>query len=451
MKHLLSSDARSKILAGVESVASVVAPTLGPRGKYAVLRADTPIITNDGATISSHLKLEDPFEAVGAEVVKGVARNVALIVGDGTTTATILTASLLRLGVESKKHTNDVVKELSASALTVVGEIQKSSRPVKDDELIAIGSRACRSKDMGETIANLINEVGPDSHIFIETSKELSGEVVKGSVFASKPTINQGDIPLPSEPLRDISVLCFDHLFTELGRVVPLIEEMIELGKKELLVICEGIDGEALRGAISNHSRGSFTIHAYKVENIKEASIVFGARFFQAHETGNPGLDDLGGAERVAIAKDRLVVIKPRGSVAKAIASLKGEGQPEEIIKRRTAQLSGHIGFLTLLSYGETDLEDKKLRADDGIRACQAALRGGVVDGGGVAYTNAADSCNSDIMSESLKSIQKTINENAGEEVPTNGVVDPTLVITTALIHSTTAACQLLSVESILL
>lgn len=450
-KFLLHEEARQKLLSGASTVASVVAPTLGPKGHFVVLGGERPIITNDGATIASHLKLDDEFESIGAEVVKNVAKSVATVVGDGTTTATLLTAEILRLGLESGIHANDLSKELSQAALEIVGKLQESSRPATREEVIEVGKRACKDEQLGTAIAELIYQVGSDSHVFIETGTHTKGEAVQGSVFASKYLANRGDVPLPIEPLKDIPVLCLDHLFTDFQRVVPLVEEMIEHGQKQMIVLCEGLDGEALRATVSNHSRGSFTMYPVKVENVKEAAIVFGARLFFAYDHGNPSRKELGQAGKVFLAPDRMIVVDPQGSTEKAIESLKGEGLPTEIVTRRKAQLSGHIGILTLSSFGDTELDDKKIRSDDGIRACQAAIKGGVVEGGGSAFITASEDCSSEMMKQAVSVIQKTINDNAGKKIPTNGVVDPTLVLITALVHSTTAACQLLSSEAVLL
>lgn len=451
MKYQKHDTARASLLAGAEKVASVVAPTLGPKGHYVVLGGEKPIITNDGATIAAHLKIEDPFEAVGAEVVRGVAKNVATIVGDGTTTATLLTAEMLKLGLASGRHANDLSKELSAAALETVGKLQEVSRPVTPSELVDVGKRACKDEQLGSTIAELINKIGPDSHVFVESGMHTSGEVMQGSVFSAKYLLNRGDVPIPLKAIENVHVLAFDHLFTDFQRIIPIIEELIERGEKKMIVICEGIDGEALRSAVSNHARGSFTVYPVKVENTKEAAIVFGARLFLAHETGNPNKDELGFASKVLLTTERMIVVDPKGSPEKAIESLKGEGLVKEIVDRRSAQLSGHIGVLTISSFGETELDDKRIRSDDGIRACQAALRGGVVQGGGSAYIEAIKDCKSEIMKSVVSVIQKTIDDNAGNHVPSDGIVDPTLVLITALVHSTTAACQLLSSEAILL
>ena len=451
MNYQLDTLARESLLAGAQQVAAVVAPTLGPKGHFVVLGGEKPLVTNDGATIASHLKLEDKFEAIGAEIVKNVAKNVATIVGDGTTTATILTAELLKLGMETKKHSTELEKELSQAALEIVGKLQEVSRPVTQSELTEVGKRACKNEQLGSTIAELIYKVGADSHIFIETGVHTTGQVVNGSVFSAKYLVNTGDVPLPKDPVTNVPVLCLDHLFTDFTRVIPVIEELIAGGTKQLLVICEGIDGDALRSTVANHSRGAFTVYPVKVENTKEAALVFGARLFQAHETTNPNKKELGFAGKVLVSHERLIVVEPGGSVERALVSLNGEGLPQDMVARRTAQLSGHIGLLTLSSFGEVELEDKRIRSDDGIRACQAALRGGVVEGGGAAYVAAAKSCSSDLMKQAVAVIKETIDKNANAKVPTKGVVDPTLVLVTALVHSTTAACQLLSAEAVLL
>lgn len=451
MKHLLHEEARQKLLSGAQTVASVVAPTLGPKGHFVVLGGERPIITNDGATIASHLKLDDEFESIGAEFVKGVARSVATIVGDGTTTATLLTAKILQLGLESKVHANDLSKELSQATLEIIGKLQESSRPATREEVIEVGKRACKDEQLGSAIAELIYAVGADSHVFIETGVHTKGEAVQGSVFASKYLANRGDVPIPKEPLKDIPVLCLDYLFTDFSKVIPLVEEMIEAGERKMIVLCEGLDGEALRSTVSNHTRGAFSIYPVKVENVKEAAIVLGARLFFAYEYVNPNRKELGQAGKIFLAPDRMIVVDPAGSTEKAVESLKGEGLPVDIVTRRMAQLSGHIGILTISSFGDTELDDKKIRSDDGIRACQAAIRGGVVEGGGSAYITSAKGCSSEIIKEAVATIQKTIDENAGKHVPTKGVVDPTLVLITALAHSTTAACQLLSSEAVLL
>ena len=451
MKYVLHEDARQKLLSGVSQVATVVAPTLGPKGHYVVLGGERPIITNDGATIASHLKLEDEFESIGAEIVKGVARNVATIVGDGTTTATLLTAEILRLGLASGVHANDLSKELSRATLEIVGKLQESSRPATREEVIEVGKRACKDEQLGTAIAELIYSIGADSHVFIETGTHTKSEAVQGSVFPAKYLANRGDVPIPTKPLKNVPVLCLDYLFTDFSKVIPLVEEMIEKGEREMVVVCEGIDGEALRAIVSNHTRGAFTIYPVKVENAKETAIVLGARLFFAYEYVNPNRKELGGAGKIFLAPDRMIVVDPMGSTEKAIESLKGEGLTTEMVTRRQAQLSGHIGVLTISSFGDTELDDKKIRSDDGIRACQAAIRGGVVEGGGSAFITASQDCSSDIIKEAVAVIRDTIDKNAGMSVPTKGVVDPTLVLITALVHATTASCQLLSSEAVLL
>lgn len=438
MNHVLGAQARKKLLKGVKLVASVVSPTLGPKGRYVVLGGQKPIFTNDGATIAHHLKVEDPLESVGAELVKEVAVDVARAVGDGTTTATILTYELFKRALESDSHSTDIVRELASSCLDVVQKLEAQARPATTEELLAIGSRACKDKVLGQKIAELIHTLGPDSHIFVEEGTE--SEVVEGSVFPARYLGTQ--IPLPKR--SEMPVLCLDYQFTDMGSVLSLIEDLIEQNRKELLVVATGFDGEALQISVENHNRGAFSVYVYTVESVKDIALTVGAKVLQpSHQ---PNEDDIGNAV-VVLSQERVVVLGGDGQ--KAIDSLKLDNLPPEIVTRRQAQLSGHVGFLRLSGNSSTEIQDKKIRADDGIRACQATLRGGVVQGGGVAYTKAIK--DKSIMSDAIGSIQRIINQNAGVEVPTEGVVDPLLVLTTALSYATTAACHLIVSEAILL
>lgn len=449
MSYLTRSEARDRLLAGVQRVAEVVSPTLGPKGHFVVLGGEKPIVTNDGATIAQHLKIEDPYERIGAEIVKQVALNVAKTVGDGTTTATILTSEILQRGLESEEHSGDVTKDVALATVVAIDAIKKEARPATKQELIEIGQRACKNKVLGEKIASLIYSIGADSHVFIKEGLKTDVEVVQGSVFQVRPLINTADVPIPTEASR-LKILCLDYLFTDITRIIPVIEQLIETGVRELVVVCEGIDGEALRTTLANHSRNSFSLYAIKAEDIKGISTVAGARLIQVSDSGNPSQEDLGEAT-VIFSQDRIALVNPKGDISRAISLIENSELDQENKNRQIAQISGHVGFLTIEAIGETDLQDKKIRSDDGIRACQATLRGGVVDGGGMAYERASKIVESKIMSDSLLSIKKTIDENAGYEVPTDGVVDPTLVLTTALMHATTAACQLINSEAVLL
>ncbi|MDD5769575.1 MAG: chaperonin GroEL [Candidatus Gracilibacteria bacterium] len=461
---------RAKMFAGIETVAKTVVLTMGPKGRNVVLDKGygAPQVTNDGVTIAREIELEDKFENMGAELVKEAASKTNDIAGDGTTTATLLTYGLakeglreIRTGINAielkngmKKAGNEVIKELS-----------KNSKEITTTQEIAqVASLSAQDSEVGEIIAKAMEKVGNDGVITVEDGQTfgLELEVTEGMEFdqgyISPYMITSGEKMLAE--FRDAQILITDIKISSMKDLLPLLEQSLGEGRKDLVIIAEDIDGEALTTIILNKLKGVLNILGIKApgfgdkkkEMLKDIAILTGANVITSElgmKLENATLDDLGHAKNVISEKGKTTIIGGAGDKSEIntrVGELKSAIEntdskyDKEKLAERLAKLAGGVAVIKVGAASEVEMKEKKLRIEDALNATRAAVEEGVVAGGGVALLKASkvleniDFGNTDqnigarIVKNSLSYPVKQIVENAGKEssVITNEILKNT-------------------------
>ncbi len=415
------SEARQKIIAGVNALSDAVRITLGPKGRNVVIdkKYGAPMITNDGVTIAKEIDLKDPFENMGAQLVKEVATKTNDVAGDGTTTATILAAAMIGEGYKNvtaganpmhlKKGIDLAVKKVCEHLDAVKTEIGDSK-----EKIAQVATISSQDDEVGKLIANMMEMVGQDGVITVEESQSmgLEMEVVKGMHF------DNGYISayMVTDPARmeavyeDVKILITDKKLTSIQEILPLIEKMVQAGRKELVVIGEDVEGEALATFVLNKLRGVFSVLAIKApaygdrrkEMLRDIAALTGGKVI-TEELGlkleNAEIADLGEARKVIAEKDKTVIVDGKGKkkdVESRIAEIEvllekttSDFDKEKLIERR-AKLTGGVGVIKVGAATETELKEKKHRIEDAVSATKAAVSEGIVPGGGVALLEGA-------------------------------------------------------------
>jgi chaperonin GroEL len=451
-----NTDARDRMLRGVNVLADAVKATLGPKGRNVVIDKSfgAPRITKDGVTVAKEIELSDKFENMGAQMVKEVAQRTNDEAGDGTTTATVLAQAIIREGmkaVAAGMNPMDLKRGVDKATAKVVEHIKASSRPVKDsDEVAQVGSIAANGEaEIGRFIADAMQKVGNEGVITVEENKGMATEVevVEGMQF-DRGYLSPYFITNPDKmvaELEDAFLLIHEKKLSSLQPMVPLLEQVIQ-SQKPLLIIAEDVEGEALATLVVNKLRGGLKVAAVKAPGfgdrrkamLQDIAILTGGQVISEDlgmKLENVGLDMLGTAKRVLIKKDDTTIIDGAGEKAEIEARVTQIRQQveettsdydKEKLQERLAKLAGGVAVIRVGGMTEIEVKERKDRVDDALNATRAAVQEGIVVGGGVALVQAAKMLegltgeNSDqtagiaIVRRALESPLRQIAENAG-------------------------------------
>ena len=518
-KNIIFDDkARQALKKGVDKLAQAVKITLGPKGSNVILDRGfgSPLITNDGVTIAKEIELEDKVENLGAEVLKQAAEKTNDIAGDGTTTAVVLAWSIITAGLKNVTAGADALsikRGIDKAVKVVIKELKSISQKVEShDEIANVGSISSGDKEIGNMIADIFDEVGKNGVITVEESKTLglSKEVVKGLQF------NKGyispymitDSEKMESILEDPYVIITDKKITIIQEILPLLDKIVQSGKKDLLIIADDLSGEALATLILNKLRGTFNVVAVKTpgfgdnkkELMEDIAIITGSKII-SEEIGlkldKTELDDLGHARRIVINKDNTTIVDGGGdaeNIKNRMKQIKNQLEntdsdfDKEKLEERLAKLSGGIAVIKVGAATEVEQKEKQHRVEDAVRATKAALEEGVVPGGGIALLRSSKTLDNiqtdnedekigvDIILRSLEEPIRQIAENAGrsgevvlEEAKKRqdnegfdvtkgefidmfkaGIVDPTKVTRSALENAASVASMLLTTKVVI-
>ncbi|MBD0864656.1 MAG: chaperonin GroEL [Rhodobacteraceae bacterium] len=450
------TDARTRMLNGVNILADAVKVTLGPKGRNVVLDKSfgAPRITKDGVTVAKEIELENKFENMGAQMVKEVAQRTNDEAGDGTTTATLLAQSIVKEGLKSVAagmNPMDLKRGIDLATSKVVKAIKSASREVKDsDEIAQVGTVSANGEtEIGQQIADAMQKVGNEGVITVEENKglETETEVVEGMQFDRgylSPYFVTNSDKMTAE-LEDCLILLHEKKLSSLQPMVPLLESVIQ-SSKPLLIIAEDVEGEALATLVVNKLRGGLKIAAVKAPGfgdrrkamLQDIAILTGAQVISEDlgmKLENVTIDMLGTAKKVSITKDETTVVDGAGEKAEIKARVEQiRGQIEETssdydrekLQERVAKLAGGVAVIRVGGMTEVEVKERKDRVDDALNATRAAVQEGVVVGGGVALVQggkALDGLSGDnkdqdagiaIVRKAIESPLRQIAENAG-------------------------------------
>lgn len=509
-----SDDARQQLFAGVQKLADAVRITMGPKGRNVVLdkQYGGPTITNDGVTIAKEVELSDKYENMGAQLVKEVATKTNDVAGDGTTTATVLAHALIAEGLRNvTAGANPMVLKngIDHGVKLVVEELGRIAKQISTKEEIAqVATISAQDENVGQLIAEIMEAVGKDGVITVEESNTmgLEKEVVEGMQFDNgyiSPYMVTDPTRMESV-LEDAHILITDKKISAVQEVLPLLEKVAQTGKKELFIIAEDVDGEALATFVVNKLRGIFTIVAVKApafgdrrkEMLKDIAALTGANVI-TEEMGlkleNVELEDLGNARKVVVTKDSTTIVDGKGDKAAVEARVNeinavfdqttSEFDKEKLMERK-AKLIGGVGVIKVGAATEVELKEKKHRIEDALSATRAAVQEGIVPGGGTALLQARkvlENVEGDsdfltgvqIVSSALEAPVRQIAKNAGKEgavivnsvesatagtgynaandqmvdMVKEGIVDPKMVTRSALQNAGSIAAIFLTME----
>ncbi len=510
-----SEEARESVKKGVNKLADAVRVSLGPKGRNVIFDKGfgAPTITNDGVTIAKEIELEDKFENMGAELVKEVASKTNDVAGDGTTTATILAQNMINEGVRNIAAGADpiaVKRGIEKGVALVIDELKKISKPVKTNEEIAqVASISANDPEIGKVIAEAIESVGKDGVIAVEESQSfgIEKEIVEGMQF-DKGYVSPYMITNPDKMeavYQEPYILITDQKISAINDILPLLEKLANAGKKELVIIADEVEGEALATFVVNKLRGTFSVLAIKSpgfgdrkkEMLQDIAILTGGTVI-SEETGlkleSTDVEQLGQARKVMASKEDTTIVEGKGedkAIEERIAQIKNEIEQtdsdfdKEKLQERLAKLSGGVAVLKVGAASETEQKEKQHRVEDAKEATKAAIEEGIVVGGGVALLRALPALDKlevdgeeivgiEILKRALEEPARQIAENAGQEgsvvvekiknlkehngynakddkyedLVVRGIVDPTKVTRSALQNAASVAAMLLTTES---
>ncbi|NOS68022.1 MAG: chaperonin GroEL, partial [Candidatus Peribacteraceae bacterium] len=455
---LFSNDARDKLLKGVTKLANAVSATMGPMGRNVGIdkKYGGPTVTKDGVTVAKEIELPDPFENMGAQLVKEAATKTNDAAGDGTTTATVLAHAIMQQGLKHLGSGKNAIS-IKNGIMKAVAEVSKFLESIKKnvskkEEFAAVATISAQDTEIGNVIAEVIDEVGKDGVVTVEAGQTLGleKEFVEGMQF------DQGYISpyFVTDPATMRSVyerpyiLITDKKISSIQEILPLLEAVAQKGRKELVIIAESVDGEALATLVVNKLRGTFHTLAVKApafgdrrkEMLKDIAALTGGRVI-SEEVGlkleNATIDDLGTARRVVATKDDCVVIDGGGKksdidarvneIKANLAASKSEFDNEKF-QERLAKLSGGVAVIKVGAATEIEQKEKQHRVEDALSATRAAAEEGIVPGGGTAYIRAIDALSKikvanddeqigvDIIKAALTAPAMHIANNAGVE-----------------------------------
>ena len=410
------ADARQKILAGVEKLSAAVTSTLGPSGRNVIIdkKFGSPQITKDGVTVAKEIELPDPFENMGAQMVKEVASKTNDVAGDGTTTATLLAEAIYREGLKNLTagaNATALKNGIDKATATVVEAIAKMSKKVKSaDEIAQVATISANGDtEIGTMISNAMDKVGKDGTITVEEAKTLEStlDVVEGMQF-DKGYLSPYFVTDPEEMecvLENPYILLFEKKISNLQDMLPLLQSVAKTGKP-LMIIAEDVEGEALATLVVNKLRGSFQVCAVKAPGfgdrrkaiLEDLAILTGGKLISEDlgiKLENVTLEQLGSAAKVTVDKDNTTIVKGKGKsadISARVALIKKQIEEttsdydREKLQERLAKLAGGVAIIKVGAATEAAMKEKKDRVDDALHATRAAVEEGIVPGGGVAY-----------------------------------------------------------------
>ncbi len=435
MSKLIKSgeEARKALEVGVNTLADTVKVTLGPKGRNVVLdkKFGAPLITNDGVTIAKEIELPDPFENMGAQLVREVSTKTNDVAGDGTTTATLLAQAMIREGLKNlAAGANPIVmkKGMAKAVETAVEAIKANSQKVNGtDDIARVGTVSSGDEFIGKLIAEAMEKVSADGVITIEESKtaETYSEVVEGMMF------DRGyitpymvtDTEKMEAVVDDAYILITDKKISVISDILPILEQLVQSGKK-LVIIAEDVEGEALSTLIVNRLRGTLNVVCVKApgfgdrrkEMLQDIAILTGGQVISeelGYELKSATIDMLGRARQVKVTKENTTIvdgsgdkqaIKDRVSQIRAQIAVTTSDYDKEKLQERLAKLAGGVAVIKVGAATETEMKEKKLRIEDALNATRAAVEEGIVAGGGTAYVNA------------VPAVEKLIGKVEGDE-----------------------------------
>ena len=512
---LFDEKARQSLKKGVDKLAKAVSITLGPKGSNVILDRGfgSPVVTNDGVTIAKEIELADKIENLGAEVIKEAAEKTNDVAGDGTTTAVVLAQAIISAGlknVAAGANPLSLKKGIDKAKTAVIEELKNISQSVNNHEEVAnVATISSQDPEIGEMIASIIDEVGKDGVITVEESKTvgLSKEIVKGLQFDRgyvSPYLVTNTEKMEAV-LEDPYIIITDQKISNIHDLLPLLDKILQSGKKDLLIIADDITGEALATLILNKLRGVFNAVAVKAPGfgdrrkdlLEDIAVITGGKVI-SEELGlkleKTELADLGQARRIVVNKDNTTIVEGAGTkeeVERRIKQIRNELSntesefDREKLEERLAKLSGGVAVIKVGAATEVEQKEKQHRVEDAVRATKAALEEGIVPGGGIALIrtlpvlekiktdNDDEKIGVEIVKKALEEPIRKIAENAGydgsvilEEIKKRGtyegfnaltgeytdmakagIVDPTKVTRSALENAASVASMLLTTE----
>jgi len=513
-----SESARKRLKQGADKLADAVKVTLGPRGRNVILEQSfgAPMITNDGVTIAKEIELEDKIENMGAEIVKEVASKANEMAGDGTTSATVLAQAIINEGlknVAAGANPLSLKKGIEAASKKVVEYLKNSSKPMTGrDDIARVATIAAEDQELGNLIADVIDEVGKDGVVTIEESKTfgLQKEIVKGlqfdKGFVSPYMITDTD-HMRAE-LEDPYILVTDKKISSVKELVPVLEKVAQTGKKDFVLIADDVEGEALATLLVNKIRGVMNSLAVKApgfgdrkkEMLEDIAVLTGAKLI-SEDVGlnleNIEIDMLGSARKVSATKENTTIIEGKGDKNELEARMNQiKTQTEqadsdfdkEKLEERLAKLSGGVAVIKVGAPTEIEQKARQHKAEDALSAARSALEEGIVPGGGVALLGAIKELDNlkskdkdvqtgvDILKKAIEAPARQIADNAGvdsgvvaakikgnsdfgfgfnaqtlkfENLMQAGIIDPTKVVRSALENAVSAGATFLTTEAV--
>ncbi len=520
---VFGDEARQKLLRGVDVLAKAVATTLGPKGRNVALdrKFGSPSITHDGVSVAKEIELPDPFENMGAQLLKEAATKTNDIAGDGTTTSTVLAHAIVTEGMKALAAGANAMllkRGIEAAAKAVSQKIADMAIEIKTKEEMAhVASISAQDKEIGELIAEVFDKVGNDGVITVEESKglEFETEYVEGMQF-DRGYISPYFITDPEHmeaAIEDPYILVYDKKISAAQDIVPILEKLVQVGKRDLVIIAEDVDGEALATLVLNKLRGLLNVLAVKAPGfgdrrkamLQDIAILTGANLI-SEETGRKldsvTIEDLGRAEKVVATKEETTIVGGKGDpkmIEARIEQIRVEidratsDYDREKLQERLAKLAGGVAIIRVGAATETELKEKKHRVEDAVSATRAAVEEGIVPGGGVALLNAMSALDDlkmdnedaqmgvNIVRKALEMPMRLIAENAGvdgsvvvenvrrfqkekksdyigynvltgeyEDMIKAGVIDPAKVTKGALENAASIAAMILTTEALI-
>ena len=513
-----SEEARKSLRTGIDSLAAAVKVTLGPKGRNVVLDKSfgPPQVCSDGVTIAKEIELPDAFENMGAQLLKEAATKTNDAAGDGTTTSVVLAQAIINDGfknVTAGSNPMAIKRGIDKAVTLIVAELGKMSQPVETRERIAqVASLSAHEEAIGETIADAMEKVGKDGVITVEESKGLADEIeyVEGMAidrgYISPYFITNAD--RMESVIEDATILITDKKVSAVAEMLPALEKLLQVGKKNVVIVGEDVDGEALATLVVNKLRGTLNILAIKAPGfgdrrkamLEDIAILTGGNVI-SEETGrkldNAELEDFGQARSVLSTKDETTIVEGRGSeeaIQARIGQIKTQIEDttsefdREKLQERMAKLSGGVAVIKVGAATEIELKERKARVEDALSATRSAVEEGIVAGGGVALVRAQraventgdlssdEKVGMDIIRRSVEQPLKLIVENAGFEgavvlnevkqqaddygydadvgeygpMLERGIVDPAKVTRSALQNAASVAGMVLTTESMI-
>jgi chaperonin GroEL len=455
---VFSEDARRRLQQGIDAVANAVSTTLGPKGRNVALdrKFGSPTITHDGVTVAKEIELEDPFANMGAQLLKEAATKTNDIAGDGTTTSTVLAHAIVTEGLKNLAAGANPMRlklGISRGVETVVAALRKMSQKIDTKEEIAsVATNSAADPEIGKLIADVMDKVGKDGVITVEESKSLQFETEyvegmqfdRGYISAYFITDSEHMESVISEPY----ILIYDKKISAAQDIVPVLEKLVQIGKRDLVIIAEDIDGEALATLVLNKLRGMLNVLAVKAPGFGDrrkammqdiATLTNGQLI--SEETGRKlettTLNDLGKAEKVVSDKDNTTIVGGKGDAAQIkgrIEQIRVEidkstsDYDKEKLQERLAKLSGGVAIIRVGAATETELKEKKHRVEDALSATRAAIEEGIVPGGEIVFINAVSALDKvkmdgedetigvSIVRKALEAPIRKLAENAGKD-----------------------------------